>query len=266
MNNEEMYIQLRGLINQYGIPTQVSIPRYKSLLQDIFVDNPREMNLLITGLEAGVPSIIQTKLKNIPHNLIFTQIVEFLYSTRGLDYQAAMWMVNAWYYSISGIFYKLDSYKRLENNRSHPQKTSIPKPFGSTTPFPQKDQISNKKMRRQRHKDRIKQKENAVLERNPLDIPLEVEFDVSVRKGIAPLTVYFSNHSAGKINKYFWEFGDGSTSTESDPAHVFEYPGFYSVCLTLFMKDGRNRSLMKKDFVHIEPKEKMKKSHFSFLQ
>ena len=48
--------------------------------------------------------------------------------------------------------------------------------------------------------------------------------------GEAPLTVHFS--STGRMKKQ-WDFGDGSTSKESKPTHVFERFGRYLVTLTV---------------------------------
>lgn len=43
--------QLITLISQYGTPSIEKTPQFRSLIQDVFVDNPREQNLLIAGLE-----------------------------------------------------------------------------------------------------------------------------------------------------------------------------------------------------------------------
>lgn len=37
----------------------------------------------------------------------------------------------------------------------------------------------------------------------------------------------------GDALKFFWDFGDGKTSTETDPAHIYTKPGQYSVILKL---------------------------------
>ena len=35
------------------------------------------------------------------------------------------------------------------------------------------------------------------------------------------------------IAEWYWEFGDGGTSTEPDPAHVYQEPGTFTVSLTV---------------------------------
>jgi gliding motility-associated-like protein len=55
-------------------------------------------------------------------------------------------------------------------------------------------------------------------------------FTVDVAAGGAPLAVTFSNSSLG-ANTYSWTFGDGSTSTSTNPANTFTTPGTYTVTL-----------------------------------
>ncbi|MAO68913.1 MULTISPECIES: S8 family serine peptidase [Idiomarina] len=52
----------------------------------------------------------------------------------------------------------------------------------------------------------------------------------------ADLTVSFTNTSTdrdGDIESYFWEFGDGSTSTETNPVYAYSQEGTYDVTLTV---------------------------------
>ncbi len=53
----------------------------------------------------------------------------------------------------------------------------------------------------------------------------EIHSDFTVQDGIDsgcdPLAVQFQNSSAGDTATYRWEFGDGGSSTEKDPVHVF---------------------------------------------
>ncbi len=50
--------------------------------------------------------------------------------------------------------------------------------------------------------------------------------------GCAPHGVQFRNNSVYG-SSYFWEFGDGNTSADPEPYHIFEEPGLYSVKLTV---------------------------------
>ena len=50
--------------------------------------------------------------------------------------------------------------------------------------------------------------------------------------GATGLTMFFQNTSIGG-DSYFWDFGDGTTSTLENPTHTFPAEGFYEVCLTI---------------------------------
>lgn len=47
--------------------------------------------------------------------------------------------------------------------------------------------------------------------------------------GCAPFEVQFENFSVGDI--FLWDFGDGTTSTEFEPSHIYEDPGNYTISL-----------------------------------
>lgn len=51
--------------------------------------------------------------------------------------------------------------------------------------------------------------------------------------GCAPLTVSFTNESLYGAS-FFWEFGDGGTSTADSPVYTYFQPGIYDVTLTVF--------------------------------
>jgi len=66
------------------------------------------------------------------------------------------------------------------------------------------------------------------------EIPLEACFVSVFEEGPAPLeTTFDPGCSTGTISSYFWEFGDGSTSTSVKPSHVYEKPGEYTASLEL---------------------------------
>ncbi len=59
------------------------------------------------------------------------------------------------------------------------------------------------------------------------------EFTVNVDSGCAPLTVSFSDASSGPHDVWLWQFGDDSTSVESDPVHTYTEAGVYTVRLEI---------------------------------
>lgn len=61
-------------------------------------------------------------------------------------------------------------------------------------------------------------------------------FTASPRTGYPPLRVQFTDLSkpgASEIRSWFWDFGDGTTSMDRNPSHVYYIPGSYSVSLTV---------------------------------
>jgi len=56
--------------------------------------------------------------------------------------------------------------------------------------------------------------------------------------GSAPLTVRFTDTSAGEPESWLWSFGDGTTSTEQNPAHVYHAGGNHTVTLTASNRYG----------------------------
>ncbi len=68
---------------------------------------------------------------------------------------------------------------------------------------------------------------------------LQAEFSASVVTGSPPLTVAFkdvseiSSPTGDIITGWFWDFGDGKTSTSRSPAHVYSQAGIYTVALTV---------------------------------
>lgn len=46
------------------------------------------------------------------------------------------------------------------------------------------------------------------------------------------LSTTFTDQSLNGSSSFYWEFGDGDTSTTANPVHVYSQPGTYIVCLT----------------------------------
>lgn len=66
--------------------------------------------------------------------------------------------------------------------------------------------------------------------------PLAANFTATPATGTAPLNVTFTDTSTGNPTSWFWDFGDGTTSTERNPVHTYGAIGQYDVILTI----GRN--------------------------
>jgi PKD repeat protein len=62
---------------------------------------------------------------------------------------------------------------------------------------------------------------------------LAADFSAIPLSGIAPLTVEFTDVSYGNITAWLWDFGDGTTASERNPAHTYTSVDQYTVTLTV---------------------------------
>ncbi len=63
-------------------------------------------------------------------------------------------------------------------------------------------------------------------------------FTTNVTSGSNPLSVQFIDTSTNTPTRWFWSFGDGGVSEESDPTHAYTIDGVYTVTLTVTNADG----------------------------
>ncbi len=68
--------------------------------------------------------------------------------------------------------------------------------------------------------------------------------------GSGPLTVAFTDLSTNSPTSWSWDFGDGSTSTEQNPTHVYTSLGGYSVSLTVANAQGSDTEV-KNNYVNV---------------
>jgi len=61
----------------------------------------------------------------------------------------------------------------------------------------------------------------------------KASFQMNYQTRVCPLTVQFTQRSTGMYTAVHWDFGDGHTSTESDPLHIFTMTGLFHVTLTI---------------------------------
>jgi PKD repeat protein len=74
-------------------------------------------------------------------------------------------------------------------------------------------------------------------------------FNATPRVGCPPLTVNFSNYSVGNGLTYFWDFGDGNTSTQQTPSHTYTTSGSFNVKLIVTDSAGCSDTLYKPGYV-----------------
>lgn len=71
--------------------------------------------------------------------------------------------------------------------------------------------------------------------------PLNADFSANPTGGQAPLTVNYTDESSGNIDSWLWDLGDGTTSTDQNPSHVYAANGEYTVTLTVDGPDGSDQ-------------------------
>jgi PKD repeat protein len=77
------------------------------------------------------------------------------------------------------------------------------------------------------------------------------DFEATPTEGIPPFDVQFTNTSTGDIDTCSWDFGDGGTSSECDPApYSYDTPGLYTVSLTVDGPEGEDTET-KTDYITV---------------
>lgn len=83
------------------------------------------------------------------------------------------------------------------------------------------------------------------------------DFSGGPRTGKAPLEVQFTDSSAGEIDSWAWNFGDGGTSMAQNATHTYDIPGTYTVTLEVLGPDGSDtytrNNYIKVTAVHLFP-------------
>ena len=78
----------------------------------------------------------------------------------------------------------------------------------------------------------------------------DAEFIAEIRQGYPPLTVQFRDFSSGSPFAWFWDFGDGTKSTEKDPVHSYTKEGSYTTTLQVANAFG-NDSLTRPNHISV---------------
>src|SRR6478735_994448 len=73
---------------------------------------------------------------------------------------------------------------------------------------------------------------------------LSADFSAISTQGCSPLTVQFQDNSAGSPSEWFWDFGNGLTSTSQNPSVTYTDNGNYTV--RLIVRNSLGQALAEK--------------------
>jgi len=80
------------------------------------------------------------------------------------------------------------------------------------------------------------------------------DFSASSTSGDAPLSVEFTDNSIswdGEIINWSWNLGDGNTSTDQNPTHIFNEPGEYTITLIVTDNNGNIVTETKENYINV---------------
>lgn len=75
--------------------------------------------------------------------------------------------------------------------------------------------------------------------------PAKASFNQDKANGCLPLVVNFTNTSTGNVAAYYWDFGNGNTSTLKNPGAIYTQAGSYNILLVVTDVNGTKDSLLK---------------------
>ena len=79
----------------------------------------------------------------------------------------------------------------------------------------------------------------------------KTSFYADTLHGVDSLRVHFTDSTVAIPNQWLWNFGDGYTSTEQFPTHLYNLPGVYSVKLVTGSATGCKDSLTRNNFITV---------------
>jgi gliding motility-associated-like protein len=83
----------------------------------------------------------------------------------------------------------------------------------------------------------------------------EADFTADKTNGCSPAIIQFTDLSSTpastKINEWKWDFGDGNTSTDQNPKHIYKNPGLYNVILTVNTDKGCKKVIVKPNYITV---------------
>ncbi|HPD33645.1 MAG TPA: GEVED domain-containing protein [Bacteroidota bacterium] len=92
---------------------------------------------------------------------------------------------------------------------------------------------------------------------------IDADFEVDKTKGKAPLEINFIDKSTGYITDWNWDFGDGESSLQQNPVHIYTVPGIYTVKLSISYKNV-SMSKVKENLITVEEKVDIKEAEMKY--
>ena len=86
--------------------------------------------------------------------------------------------------------------------------------------------------------------------------PPTIDFTIAPGLQCVPFNAQFIDLSTAETTiQYFWDFGDGTTSNDQNPTHLYENVGNYPITLTIVTTDGcpDTLTLLQSDLVNVRP-------------
>jgi formylglycine-generating enzyme required for sulfatase activity len=99
--NDEILTQVRSMVERFGPEVVLDVRRCEGLLRDLCAHFPRELNVLLAGLRAGIPQ----ELHRTPvdgRGVAAARLARKLEDEYAMAADAASWAVNAWVSALGG--------------------------------------------------------------------------------------------------------------------------------------------------------------------
>jgi len=82
------------------------------------------------------------------------------------------------------------------------------------------------------------------------DLVPVANFTAAPVSGVTPLTVQFTDLSTAVPTSWSWDFGDGGTSSDQNPVHIYTNPGNYNVSLNVNNMEGAD-TIIKNNYITV---------------
>jgi PKD repeat protein len=198
---------------------------------------------LKTGVNMGSTTITVQDATNFP-----SQGILKIGSLKARDGNSEI----VYYYKKSGNTFS-DLIRGFQNSRilQWPKDTSVYSGVFAEHHNSLKDAIQNIENKLGKKESPLENSLNGIL--NTLETTIlnpKPIFRASPIIGSPPFNVNFKNYTLGKGNKYFWDFGDNSTSTEENPIHTYAQEGNFTVQLNVINSLGGQGIVTKSAYIN----------------